>query len=132
MVVVIDYRPLFKDAKERYDKFKTGYTLVKKSEQKNQPLPIILESIVKMWCRDAFSIHPEIRETISGLNEELVEMVQKGFLELKKDEIVSYDPVTQKMYYDSLFNLCCGKSPSARWGLKATDTEGIPFLKGIE
>jgi len=30
------------------------------------------------------------------------------------------------------FNLCCEKFPSARWVMRATDTEGIPFLKGIE
>ena len=94
MVLIWDNTQLYKEAQESYSKFKTAYKLVKESEKSNEPLENTTTEFIKRLCYDAFEIPYEIRNEINPrLNDELIEMMEKGFLKIKKEDINPFDPV---------------------------------------
>jgi len=103
MPIIIDYSFKFKAAAESYKIFKTVYGLVKRSELNNHPFGEITTNFVKEVVHNAFEIHPDIRETFPGLNAELKEMYNKGYLKLSEDEITPFDSLTKEIYFNDFF-----------------------------
>jgi len=50
-------------------------------------------------------IHPDIRETFPGLNAELKEMYNKGYLKLSEDEITPFDSLTKEIYFNDFLKI---------------------------
>jgi hypothetical protein len=104
MPVYIDYDPMFREARKAYAGFRTAYELVKRAERENKPINKTTRSLVQMFFHDMFKTHPDIRETMPGVNDELAEMIKKGFLELTGEEISPFDPATERHYWDNLLS----------------------------
>ena len=116
MVVIIDNSVIFREAEKIYERFQTAYNLVKRYEASGEPINDATKNIIKTFCYDAFKIYPvirqqlpilnnlyKIREKPSVFNSQLIELVEKGFLELNKEDISPFDPVTKKLAFDNLF-----------------------------
>lgn len=103
MPFVIDYRPMFEDAERKRRLFRTAYRTAMRSRNSNEPLNEATLGIIKNWTYRAFQIHPEIRETMSGLNDQLKTMLDLGYLELSDKELTPFDPVTKDRYISKLF-----------------------------
>jgi hypothetical protein len=103
MGLIIDYSPMYRPAEETYQRFLTMYRLIKKYERDNKPMNKTTHTVIETFTYDAFKIHPEIRKGLTGLESMLTEMLEKGFLPLKEEDICFEDPVTKGLYWKHLF-----------------------------
>lgn len=101
MPVVIDNRPMFREAREIYGRFETLYDSFRWHQANGKGMNKATLGILEKFAYDAFKIHPDIRETneFRGLNEKLSELIEKGILKLKEKEISPFDDATKNVFW---------------------------------
>jgi len=101
-MIVIDNRELHANARRSYEQFKKTYKLIKMFEREEFVPDKVTMSMLELFIREAFEIEPELRKNLAGLeelNSQLAEMIKKGYLKLKEDEVSLFDPATKDLFY---------------------------------
>lgn len=103
MVIVIDNRPLHRQAERRYESLNIWYRLVKKVERGDREDFNPTERQFLQWvCESAYEVHEELRgklPSLEGMNDKLKELLSNEYFKLEEDQISPIDPVTKDLYF---------------------------------
>ena len=94
---------MIEQAKETYERFNTAYDIIMEAEANKKKLNKTTKSLLEIMIQEAFEIDSELRKSLPGLNYKLKEMLKKGYLKPKEEDISPFEPVTSELFYKNFW-----------------------------